>query len=236
MPLFFSLGRHLSLQAVQTQRLPGERIFAYLDDAYDGMFQQELWNHANIRVDGGKTRVWNCGSTARQLARSWNAYPARPKVGMFGEDLWFPESSKGSRFWSPLQATLISWTHTLRGPPSNRLLLVHCAADKATHLLRVLPPTMVRRFAWSCRCQLLGIPPNQIDMVRASATVSLTFGSTDRTKLRGFFTVFRAEGVVAPRFKQQQSACTLGATADVWEESLPVSRKTHTQRRKLSTD
>ena len=63
------------------------------------------------------------------------------------------------------------------------LLRVHCAAAKATHLLRVLPPITVRRFAEdhdeglrSCLCQLLGVLPNQRDMVRASATVFLVLG------------------------------------------------------------
>ena len=49
--------------------------------------------------------------------------------------------------------------------------------------LRVLPPTLVRRFAedhddglWSCLCQLLGVSPNQSDIVRASATAPLTLG------------------------------------------------------------
>ena len=34
MPLLFSLGQHTALQAVQAQLLPGERVFAYLDDVY----------------------------------------------------------------------------------------------------------------------------------------------------------------------------------------------------------
>ena len=72
MPLLFSLGQHPALQAVQAQLLPGERVFAYLDDVYVittparvgaiyRLFERELWIHANIRVHAGKTRVWNSG-------------------------------------------------------------------------------------------------------------------------------------------------------------------------------
>ena len=34
MPMLYSLGQHAALQAVQDALLPGEHLFAYLDDIY----------------------------------------------------------------------------------------------------------------------------------------------------------------------------------------------------------
>ena len=34
MPFLFSLGQHPALEAVQAQLIPGEFLFAYLDDIY----------------------------------------------------------------------------------------------------------------------------------------------------------------------------------------------------------
>ena len=60
-------GSRVSLRAVQRQLLPGELVFAYLDDIYVittpdmvlavyNLLQTELWRHARIRVHDGKTQ------------------------------------------------------------------------------------------------------------------------------------------------------------------------------------
>ena len=70
MPLLFSLGQHRALQAVSRLLRPGEKLFAFLDDIYVlcpparvvevyGILQAELWRHAGIQINGGKTQVWN---------------------------------------------------------------------------------------------------------------------------------------------------------------------------------
>ena len=70
MPLLFSLGQHAALEAVKARLLPGERLFAFLDDVYvvtlpgrvgsvHNILQEELYRHARIRIHVGKTQVWN---------------------------------------------------------------------------------------------------------------------------------------------------------------------------------
>ena len=66
MPLLFSLGIHDALAAVSEKLLPGEHLFAFLDDVYAvsspertraiyDMLAQELRDHAGIRLHEGKT-------------------------------------------------------------------------------------------------------------------------------------------------------------------------------------
>ena len=70
MPLLFSVGQHGALQAVSRLLCPGEKLFAFLDDKnvlcrparvveVYGILQAELWRHAGIQINGGKTQVWN---------------------------------------------------------------------------------------------------------------------------------------------------------------------------------
>ena len=70
MPMLFSLGQQGALDAIQARLRPGERLFAFLDDIYAvsapertvaiyKIIEEELWRHARIRVNIGKTQVWN---------------------------------------------------------------------------------------------------------------------------------------------------------------------------------
>ena len=70
MPALFELDQHRALNAFQTQLLPGESLYTFLDEIYliatpdcalffYAIVEQELWRHARIRVHTGKTRVWN---------------------------------------------------------------------------------------------------------------------------------------------------------------------------------
>ena len=74
MPMLFCLGQHGALRAIAERLLPGEKLFAYLDDLYvvcqpdrvgdvHTIIGQELWRHAKISVHHGKTKVWNRGGT-----------------------------------------------------------------------------------------------------------------------------------------------------------------------------
>ena len=70
MPLHFCLAIHNALEEVQAQLLPGEHLFAFLDDVcavsapertrniYD-MLADKLFRRAGIRLHNGKTRTWN---------------------------------------------------------------------------------------------------------------------------------------------------------------------------------
>ena len=74
MPPLFSLGQHRALNAVQARLMLGEQLFAFLDDirvvcqpdrvcAVHAILGEELWNHANISINDGKTQVWNKSGT-----------------------------------------------------------------------------------------------------------------------------------------------------------------------------
>ena len=67
MPLLFALGQHAALEAVQARLLEGEKLFAYLDDVYiicqpdrvadvHAILEEELFNHAHIQLNLGKTK------------------------------------------------------------------------------------------------------------------------------------------------------------------------------------
>ena len=72
MPLLYALGQYRALEAARARLLPGERLFAFLDDVYVvakpdrisevyAILDGELWNHARIRTNVIKTQVWNKG-------------------------------------------------------------------------------------------------------------------------------------------------------------------------------
>ena len=70
MPALFSLGQHQALQAAHEQLQAGETLYAFLDDIYVtvspervrpvyDLLSEQLFNHTGIRLNTGKTRVWN---------------------------------------------------------------------------------------------------------------------------------------------------------------------------------
>ena len=72
MPRLFCLTVHNALMVVQDQLLPGEHIFAFLDDvcalsapertsAIYKLLEENLFATAGIRLHTGKTRTWNRG-------------------------------------------------------------------------------------------------------------------------------------------------------------------------------
>ena len=72
MPMLYSLGQHRALLSVQAQLQAHERLLAFLDDIYvvtdpertlevHDILRAELWRHSHIRVNEGKTQIWNRG-------------------------------------------------------------------------------------------------------------------------------------------------------------------------------
>ena len=71
MPMLYSLGQHRALEAIHSSFQPTETLMAFLDDVCAvtpspdrvggiyGCIQENLWVHSSIRIDGGKTQVWN---------------------------------------------------------------------------------------------------------------------------------------------------------------------------------
>ena len=70
MPALFSLAQKGALEAVQTNLEEGEVLYAFLDDVYAvssphrvraiyDLLAQHLEAHTSIRLNSGKTRIWN---------------------------------------------------------------------------------------------------------------------------------------------------------------------------------
>ena len=187
MPLLFSLGQHSGLEAV-ANRLQADDIFiAFSDDVYvvnarpDNVLhshralEEELWTHACIRINGGKTQVWNHSGSRPHgcdiLQRV--AVQADPDTVVWrGSDV--PTVHQGIKILgTPLRHHDIVQNHLervadehqrfldmLRSVPnlqSSWLLLLDCASARANCLLRTMCPDSVRGFAeahdrglWEC--------------------------------------------------------------------------------------
>ena len=70
MPALFALGQHEALEAICMVLLPSEKLFAFLDDIFivgapecmaflHAQVESALWDHARIRINQGKTQLWN---------------------------------------------------------------------------------------------------------------------------------------------------------------------------------
>ena len=96
MPLLFAVGQHSALDAVQEELQDGEVLMAFLDDIcivtpdptrvgpIFATLQEHLYSFARIRINGGKTQVWNQGQQlAMCSSRSHSLLTPTPE---FGED------------------------------------------------------------------------------------------------------------------------------------------------------
>jgi hypothetical protein len=95
MPALYALGQHPALEAVRPQLLPGEPLFAFLDDVYvlckpertrhlfDAL-ATALWEHSRVRVNLGKTRCCNAAGEEPPNCR---------QLGTEDEPCWVGEST-----------------------------------------------------------------------------------------------------------------------------------------------
>ena len=69
MPALFALGQHEAFEAI-CRVLSSEKLFAFLDDIFivaapecmaflHAQVESALWDHARIRINQGKTQLWN---------------------------------------------------------------------------------------------------------------------------------------------------------------------------------
>ena len=168
MPALFSLGQHQALQAAHEQLQAGETLYAFLDDIYVtvspervrpvyDLLSEQLFNHTGIRLNTGKTRVWN---GAGQLP---------PNLTSLGSDVWvgnpaLPPTEQGlTVLGAPIghtdfiqtQLQQASQAHTgfLQDIPAlddlqaSWLLLLFCASPRCNYLLRMLPPLDTTQYA-----------------------------------------------------------------------------------------
>ena len=141
MPALFALGQHQALEAIQGSLQPSEILMAFLDDVYvttlpdrvatvEQSVKIQLWDHARIQVNQGKTQVWNrCGERLpdcehlfhkadRTPNDVWRGDPGLPshkqRVTILGTPLWVVQNSlKGS--WPRRLRNIVSfWTGSRR--------------------------------------------------------------------------------------------------------------------------
>ena len=229
MPLLFSLGQHGALAAVQRQLHANEKMFAYLHDInivttparvghVHGLLRDALYGHAHIRLHCGKTQVWNSGGirpeacdALERVARAenpravvWKGSDVPPReqgIKVLGTPSECPDfvSAHLERTIAEHQVLLDQISH-VPDVHSAWLILRHCAAARANHLIRVVSPDQVRGFAeshdsrlWACLCQILQIPPESCDhSSRVTATLPLVLGgcglwSATRTSQSAFW-------------------------------------------------
>ena len=239
-PALFALGQHEALQAISRGLLPSEKLFAFLDNIFIGvaperlailhrLVETALWDHARIRINQGKTQIWNRAGVfpagCEHIVEAGRR--ASPPV-VWRRDQSLPTSEQGIRVLgipfghsdhvtaelrssNEEHSTWLSRILAVRDLQCAWLLLLFCAAARASYLLRVLPPSQSETFAtvhdssvWNCLRQLLDIPgtPEMLDR----AGLSLTNGGVGLAE--------RSEG---------QGQCVLGKLADV----LPTIRELH---------
>ena len=213
MPLLFSVGQHPALLATQERLEANEWIFAFLDDIYIltkpervgavyAVLQEELFRHAYIRINGGKTHVWNaagieppvCAALQRiaevsdTSARVWRGSdipPDRQGIRVLGAPVGHPEFVRAQMEMKQAEhQVLLDRIPALPDLQSAWALLVHCAASRANYFLRVVPPELGEEFAsahdrslWTCLCNMMGIAEDACEATaREAASLPLALG------------------------------------------------------------
>ena len=174
----FSTCSHWDRWSTKTSQLPGEHLFAFLDDIYMltmpervgavyAIAEEMLCMPAQIRIHGGKTKVWNrtgerpavCDVLER-IVRIQNPRA----VEWRGSD--FPSDQQGIKvLGTPLghvdfvaqhprnvteeQQCLLERIPTVQGVQSACLLLLHRAAARANYQIHSVHPNAVERYARS---------------------------------------------------------------------------------------
>ena len=160
MPLLCSLGQHQALDEVVRGLLPTEKLFAHLDDVYVvttpdmvatvyTLLQENLWVFAGVRIDGGKTQVWNAAGRKPLVCEAMDriAQAQNPEAKVWrGSEV--PVDRQGVKvLGAPIghlafvaaqlaehQATLLQRIPLMPDLQSAWLLLLHCAGARATYL------------------------------------------------------------------------------------------------------
>ena len=176
MPMLFCLGQHGALRAIAERLLPGEKLFAYLDDLYvvcqpdrvgdvHTIVGQELWRHAKISVHHGKTKVWNRGGTcpdacavlteaARMVdprAVVWRGDTSLPRreqgLVILGAPVGQVEFVKAQLEKEAEHSVLLQRIPLVDNLQAAWLLLSFCAAARANFIMRTVSPELGEAFA-----------------------------------------------------------------------------------------
>ena len=180
MPALFSLGQKGALEAVQTNLEEGEGLYAFLDDVYAvssphrvraiyDLLAQHLEARTSIRLNSGKTRIWN--TAGHQPAN----------ITSLGSEVWvgnmqLPPQQRGitvlgapvgtreykQHHLQQLQTehnTLLQQLPHLQDLQASWWLLLYCASPRCNYQLRMLPPSVTHLLVCSGpRCSRCWLP------------------------------------------------------------------------------
>ena len=176
MPLLFSLAIHNALLEVQESLLPGEHLFAFLDDIY--VLCQPHPHEPGIQLHAGKIRTWN------------KAGICPPRMEDLGPDVWNPEGIKIIEEFSRVRVQeetklweALGWVPDVQCAWQ---ILLQCAGPRCHHFLRTVPPAQSATYAnshdvgmWTATETVLGRLPGSVeqkDMARCLATLPMRLG------------------------------------------------------------
>ena len=199
-PALYALGQHAALVAADQRLQPGECLAAFLDDVYVvttpararealDVVTTSIQDLAGVAANLGKTRVYNRAGG-----------PAPAGIAELGEAVWTgnaPEAARGFlALGTPIghpayvashtdarlreEARLLQELPLLPDLQCAWLILAMCAAPRADHLLRTLPPDLSASYArghddavWQCLRDLLGEPDDRDPEVAAARRLAL---------------------------------------------------------------
>ena len=166
-PALFAFAQHEALVHASRTLPAGDRLYAYLDDicvlttrdhgrhAYD-VVSRAIEGHAGIASNAGKTRVYH-----------QDPGPPPPGIDQLGPDVWVGNQPPAQRGFVALgvpighpefiachlQARLAAKAELLEELPrlpdlqAAWLLLLFCAAPRAQHILRTVPPSQCLEYS-----------------------------------------------------------------------------------------
>ena len=171
MPALYALGQHPALQAAHNH-LREETLVAFLDDVYavvhrpdrvghvHGTLARQLEAHCHVRLNEGKTRVWNAaGQVPRDLGQ-----PGMPDLSCWVGAGPLPDAEQGlpvlgvpfgsaAFVRTQLQVSRAGHDQLLQRLPelddlqASWLLLLFCCSPRCNYLLRMLPPSVTAEYA-----------------------------------------------------------------------------------------
>ena len=184
--LLFALGQHGVVAAIQARMRVGEHVFACQDDIYtvsrptrvDRLHvaaEEELWAHARIHLNLGKTQVWNKGGTQLSGVEAMTraACALKPDAVVWRDDPMLPPVQQGLKVLGvPIgqNAFVLHFLETksieqqvlferirVNDLQAAYLLLLMCGTTRANFWLRALRPDNTENFTrchdgsvWTC--------------------------------------------------------------------------------------
>ena len=160
MPLLLCLAVHKALMAVQEQLLPGEHIFAFLDDVYAlsapertsaicKLLEETLFATAGIRLHTGKTRTWNrAGEIPEGMEELgdevWNPTGIKILGTPVGSEEFHLACTRERLAEEAVLWRAIPWVQDLQCAWQ---LFVQCAGPRCNHFVRTVPPSFSASYA-----------------------------------------------------------------------------------------